>query len=188
MFLALFLTPWVVMYALSTLGMHHREFFTGSLQRIEPEFETIHEIPYSPTFGDSADAEEAGQEILQHLGLEGAHSVRGKPGDDRITVTRHRAIGTYRITYTADPGTLKVERQGFGLAYFLEMLHRRRSYEQPYWANTMWAVLVDCVIVAIVLWAITGLWMWLEMKRTRRLGSLCLFVGVGGFVLFLATL
>jgi hypothetical protein len=61
------------------------------------------------------------------------------------------------------------------------MLHRRRGFSEDYLANDLWAFIVDSVIVAIVLWAVTGLWMWLEMSRTRKLGSICL---MGGSALF----
>lgn len=50
MFLALFLTPWVVMYALSTIVMHHRVHLTGHKERIEPDFELIETESASGSF------------------------------------------------------------------------------------------------------------------------------------------
>jgi hypothetical protein len=81
-----------------------------------------------------------------------------------------------------------VERQRFGAAYVLEMLHRRRGFQQPFWANDLWGLIVDGVILSILLWAATGLWMWWEMVRTRRLGALFLGAGVAFFLLFLLLL
>ena len=71
-----------------------------------------------------------------------------------------------------------VKRQYFHVADFLRWLHKRRGYEGPYLADIGWAVSVDMVIVSILAWGITGLWMWYKMKPTRRWGTLCLAVGV----------
>lgn len=187
LFLALFLAPWILMYAASTLAMHHRALFTGAHQRINPPYEVIKKEAYTPSFKNDADPQTAARMILHDLDLEGAFSARGN-SEGVLTIQRDRPIGSYRITYEANPGTLRVERQRFGLSYFLEMMHRRRGYQQPFWANNLWAVIVDGVIVSILLWAATGLWMWWELLRTRRLGALCLGAGVALFLFFLLTL
>ena len=41
---------------------------------------------------------------------------------------------------------------------------------------------IDLVIVAMVFWVLSGLWMWWEMKMTRLFGALA---AVGGLALFL---
>jgi hypothetical protein len=98
-----------------------------------------------------------------------------------LTILRDRPMGAYRVTWDAKTKQLRVERQRFGLAFFLEMLHRRSGFRHNYLANTLWCLSVDAVIVAIVLWAATGIWMWAGLPRTRMLGGLCL---VGGSSLF----
>jgi hypothetical protein len=188
MFLALFLTPWILMYALSTITMHHRVLFTGEHQRVDPGYETIREEAYRPAFAGDTDRQVAARRILEDLDLVGAFSVRGSLDQGTLTIQRDRPIGSYRITYEANPGTVRVERQRFGAAYVLEMLHRRRGFQQPFWANDLWGLIVDGVILSILLWAATGLWMWWEMVRTRRLGALFLGAGVAFFLLFLLLL
>jgi hypothetical protein len=125
---------------------------------------------------------------LRDLDLEGAFGVQGNLEEGRMTITRFRPIGSYRITYEGNPGMLRVERQRFAMAYYLEMLHRRRGFQQPYVTNDLWAIFVDVVILAIILWAFTGVWMWWEMSKTRRLGAICLSAGVALFLVFLLTL
>jgi hypothetical protein len=189
MFLALFLTPWVVMYALSTIVMHHRVLLTGHKERIEPAFEAVEtRNDYRPEIGQDASLEDVALSILQDVGLEGAFSVRGNLESGRLTVLRNRPVGSQRIVYDPSADTLRIEKQQFGWAYFLEMLHRRRGYADNYLANTIWAVLVDIVVVAIVLWAVTGLWMWLEMSRTRWLGCAFLASGLIIFCLLMSLL
>jgi uncharacterized iron-regulated membrane protein len=49
-------------------------------------------------------------------------------------------------------------------------------------------VSVDLVIVAMVFWVLSGLWLWWEMKVTRGFGMLSLAGGIGLFVFYLAIL
>jgi hypothetical protein len=179
--LGMFLTPWVVMYALSTMVMQHRELVYGQKQRINPEFKVVREEPYQASFKTGDDREAVALQILKDLDLEGAHSVRGNLEQGKLEINRNRAIGSYRITWEAGSDTVKVEQQEFGLAFFLEILHRRSKFNQPYWMNDAWAVIVDLFIVAVLGWAFTGLWMWWGMKSTRKLGGV---VMAGGILLF----
>jgi hypothetical protein len=45
------------------------------------------------------------------------------------------------------------------------------------------AVSVDAVIAAMVVWALSGLWMWWEMRATRFWGTAAALSGVLLFVL-----
>jgi hypothetical protein len=54
-----------------------------------------------------------------------------------------------------------------------------------YGIDTGWAVSVDLVIVAMMFWVLSGLWMWWEMKVTRRLGALAALGGAGLFAFYL---
>ena len=188
LFLALFLTPWVLIYAISTFAMHHRSWFTGEERRVDPGYELIREDTYTASFATDDDRQDIARRILTDLDLEGAFFVRGNLEDGALTITRDRPIGSYRITYEAEPGTIRVERQRFAMVYFLEMMHRRRGFQQPFIANDIYAVIVDGVIVAILLWAATGLWMWWEMIRTRKPGAWSLAAGIAFFLLFLLIL
>ena len=71
---------------------------------------------------------------------------------------------------------------------FLERFHRRRGYATGYALDTAWAVTVDLVIVTMVFWVLSGLWMWWEMKVTRPLGLMALLGGASLFTLYLLLL
>lgn len=185
---ALFLTPWITMYALSTLVMHHRELFTGHERRVAPEFDVVGEGSYDLAETEGESPEAVAVQILSDLGISGAHSIRGNPDSGTLTILRDRPIGAYRVTFDRRTDQLKVEKQRFGTAFFLEMLHRRRGFGDNYLTNTLWALSVNAVIVAILLWAVTGIWMWLGMSKTRKLGSIFLVVGSMLFCLLLIVL
>jgi hypothetical protein len=93
-----------------------------------------------------------------------------------------------RLTY--DPATrrLVVERQAANTRAFLERMHRRRGFQHPYGLEDTWAFSVDFFIAAMLFWALSGLWLWWEMKVTRKLGAATLLAGVLLFSFFLRTL
>src|SRR5215813_5233835 len=77
MFTGLFLAPWMVMYALSTLVMTHREYVDSFYSSKSPAMVTERELDYSRSFPTNSTREQIGQQILLDLGLDGAHSVGG---------------------------------------------------------------------------------------------------------------
>src|SRR5262245_26413095 len=77
MFSALFLAPWMLMYALSTLVMTHREFVASFYPSKNPALLTERELDYSRTFPTNTTREEIAVQILRDLGMDGPHSVSG---------------------------------------------------------------------------------------------------------------
>ena len=59
MFTGLFLAPWMLMYALSTLVMAHREFVGSFYSSKNPAMITERELDYSRSFHDVVDASPA---------------------------------------------------------------------------------------------------------------------------------
>ena len=185
LYLGLFLTPWLVMYALSTMAMNHRthlrEWSGKTMPAWQPESErAIGEAPAGLT--DKARA----AWVLEQLGMAGAHqinSVKTPPGT--MVITRQYAFNNRRVTYEPEAKRVKVERQGFQWNFWLEKMHRRRGYQHEAAADDLWAATVDLVIVAIGLWVATGFWMWWELKKTRRLGAVLALGGIALFAMFL---
>jgi hypothetical protein len=187
MYLALFLTPWVLMYSLSTMTMNHRESIKSYYDHSPAEWEIERRIPYDVTFSEDISRSMVAEQILQDLDLEGAHKVRGRL-DRSISIERHIPGAVRRITYTVASKELKIERQVFRTPAFLEQMHRRRGYGQKFMTDDLWAVCVDLFILSTVLWGASGLWMWWELKITRRWGAIFLGSGFALFGFFLMTI
>ena len=187
MYLALFLFPWLLMYAASTLVMNHRALFAARYGSGPVPFETERTIAYEAAFAENADLRTISRQILDSVGLDGAHNVSRRK-DGAIVINRNDLITPRRITFTPDTRTVLVEHQERRPNAFLERFHRRRGYATGYRLDTLWAVTVDAVIVAMVFWALSGLWMWWEMKVTRALGALAFLGGIGLFTLYLVLL
>ena len=181
MYLALFLAPWMVGYALSTMAMQHR------LPR-PTRFVIESRQDYANVFEPGTPAREIAQQILSDLHLDGAFGVQGPSADGRITINRQSMLSPRRITFTPRDRRLVVERMELETSGFLNRFHRRRGYQQPYAADVAMAVSVDAVIVAMVFWALSGLWMWWEMRATRLWGLACVVTGIGIFTIFVLTI
>jgi hypothetical protein len=187
MYLALFLFPWVLMYALSTLAMNHRAFFTARYGPGAPPYETERTIRYDGAFTENAALRDVSRTILASLDLDGAHGVTRRK-DGAIVITRNDLMTPRRVTYVPADRTLLVERMQHRTNAFLERFHRRRGYATGYSLDTLWAVSVDLFIAATLFWTLSGLWMWWEMKVTRRFGLAAMLGGAALFAAFLFTI
>ena len=187
MYLALFLVPWVLMYAFSTMAMNHRHFFQDWYHTKQPAWELEREMPYPTVFPENAERWMVAEQILSDLSMDGSYGVANARGrmDDQITITRNDAIAPQRIIFNAIDKTLKIERQEFRTNAFLERMHRRRGYNHNVFTDDIWAVTVDLFILATVIWTASGLWMWWELKVTRKWGAVCVASGIAVFAFFL---
>ena len=177
MYLALFLTPWIFTYAVSTIAMNHR------MPR-PTVFITERDEEYTNTFEPGTPAREIAQQILADLDLDGAFGVQGPTPDGRLIINRQDMLAPTRVTFTPANRRLLVERMELETSGFLNRFHRRRGFQQPYAADIAMAISVDAVIVALVFWALSGLWMWWEMRATRLWGAACAVTGAALFIFF----
>src|SRR5262245_16121259 len=186
MFTALFLGPWMLMYALSTLVMTHSDFVFSFYPSKSPALVTERELDYTRSFPTNLAREEIGLQILQDLGLDGTHSVSGGRNGKPLVINRQHSLVTRRVTF--DPAVQKVviQREEFRAPTFLERMHRRRGYNHPYALEDTWGLSVDAAVVIMVFWSLSGIWLWWEIKSTRSWGALALATGLGLFALFAA--
>jgi len=186
MFTALFLSPWMLMYALSTLVMTHREYVLSFYPSKSPAMVTERELDYTRSFPTNMTLEEIGLQVLQDLGLDGTHSVSGGRNGRPLVINRQNALSTRRVTLDATAQKVLIQREEFRAATFLDRLHRRRGYNHPYALEDTWGFSVDVAVVIMVFWSLSGVWLWWEIKAVRLWGSLALGAGLGLFAIFAA--
>ena len=168
MYLGLFLFPWMLMYALSTAAMNHRAFFVERYGSGPPAYEKDREFFYDDAVPeDASELRTISRRILDAAGLNGAHGVTRRK-DGVIVITRNDLVRPRRLTYTPSTRVVLVEKMPHRSNAFLERFHRRRGYATGYTLDTIWAVSVDLVIGAMVIWAFSGLWMWWQMQGDTR--------------------
>ena len=185
MYLALFLAPWVLIYALSTMAMNHREYFRHLYGGNPVAWETESERAYTGSFPADARPRDMAAQILNDLEMGGTYNANLQAGGERLVILRNDPLAPRRITLNKADNKLTIERQLFRSSVFLERMHRRRGFQfDSAWEDT-WALSVDVVIIAMVFWALSGLWMWWEMKATRFWGAVSAVGGLGLFLFFL---
>ena len=72
-------------------------------------------------------------------------------------------------------------------AVFLKRIHRLRGFPGGV-SKDLWGIAVELFCLAVLFWVLSGLWMWWEMRATRRLGLAALLFGLLTFALFLVVL
>ncbi len=187
LYLALFLTPWILMYAASTFVMNHRVWFQKLYGGPPPTLALERELAYDGVFPDRAGARQIGAQILASLNLEGAFNANQRPRDGAVIINRIDPMAPRRLTYYPATKKITIEHLPFETRAYLERMHRRRGYQYGGLENA-WAFSVDLFIVAVVFWVLSGVWMWWELKTTRRWGALAIAGGIAMFGVFLVTI
>ena len=186
MYLGLFLAPWMVMYALSTVCMNHREFVHSLYPTQASGMVTERELEFSEAFPAGTTPQQMGRQILKDLKLEGAHRVSGGKDGEPLVIDRQQTLGPRRLAWDPNRRILRIQREEFRMSTFLERMHRRRGYQQPYASDDIWAFSVDLAIAAMIFWSLSGLWLCWELRPTRFWGTICGSLGLALFVAFLA--
>lgn len=188
LYLALFVTPWMIVYALSGLVLNHGETVRGWYGGKFPDFEKVEERPYTAAFSADATPRQIAAQVLADLGLEGTFNVPANANATRLVINRNGALTAHRITYFRTENRVLVERQRLVAPLVVNRAHFRHGYEQPYLAAKLWGAAVDLAVIGMLGWILTGVLMWWEIKPARVWGAACAFAGFGVFGLLLATL
>ncbi len=174
----LFLTPWMLIYATSAFLMNHSPWINRLAGVKPPVWKVVRTLDYAPNRTLPDDPEELARTILVHLDLDGAHRIQGKPNPQRLVILRLCGRGHYRITWLRQQGKLVVEQQQpFSWVRLVNFLHFKHGYNQHYAAHVAWAVVVDAVVLSIVFWSVSGIYLWARWPRRRRLGGVCVIAG-----------
>lgn len=94
----------------------------------------------------------------------------------------------WRIEYSPLSGDISSERlderpSAPTIRSFLTRLHTQHVYPGQVSARWLWAILVDLMGAAMMFWGFTGLLMWWQIKKLRRVGGAVILGGVGSIAL-----
>jgi len=182
LYLGMFLLPWFLMYGISSAPFSHPNWF-----RQQARWTALADRPYDLEAPPGSDLRKIGARILEDLGIPGAFGAN-RPNDRQINVYRFDFVRHTRVTYHLDQKRLVAEDRDFRWPSFLTGLHARGGFDQDSALNDAWAVVVDIVCVAMMLWIATGVYMWWQIPTARGWGWLAVGGGVASFVGFLLAL
>lgn len=88
-----------------------------------------------------------------------------------------------RVQFDTQNGRLQVEAADrasptMDPKLFSQRLHMARGYSPTWGVRTLWAVSVDAMFLSMVFWGCSGILMWWQIKRTRRVGAVVLLASL----------
>lgn len=181
LYTGLFLLPWVIMFGVSTIPINH--------QSPEPvEWTRIGEHRFdAPVPSPEENLRPLGRQMMTAAGIEGGYWVY-RLNPQHIQVGHPDFLAPIRLSYLTRDKRLVVERRPFSLRPFLSGMHTRGGYDLDGFWDSVWAVFVDVLCVGLILWIVSGLYMWWGLPSARRWGWIALGAGCVCFTVIIATL
>jgi hypothetical protein len=86
---------------------------------------------------------------------------------------------TYNLGSGRVDGRLAEASPGLGFNELLTRLHKTHHYPLSVGATWFWALFADLTAGMLMVWAVTGLFMWWQMKPTRVIGVVAVSIALG---------
>lgn len=121
------------------------------------------------------------------------HGVHGQQTRERSTqngelIREFNSPEThFTITLAADQQSATIETMHRNKAGVITGFHRTRGYEGP-WTYLIYAFMLDVTAISLIIFALTGILLWLNVLKDKRWGWLTLGLGlayVGGMIGYL---
>ena len=174
--------PWFLVYGVSSLGFSHPAWFNR-----EPQWQVLSERDYK--FGPiapDADLRMIAGKIQRDSGLEGYFGLYRSP-ENVFHLYRPGFITATEIVYDPGKERLVVQETPFRVMGVLQRLHTRGGFEGSALSKA-WGVIVDLVQIMMMIWIMSGLYMWWSLRHLRVWGLLALGAGVASFTFFMMAL
>lgn len=120
------------------------------------------------------------QPLHPKLGIETSGPLRPHPKihpELRFVARDHKGT-TWNVVYNLSTqeidGRKSSEARHAPFVELLESLHTQHHYPASFGPTFFWALFADLTALTLVFWAMSGLFMWWQMKKFRLLGSLFL--------------
>ena len=191
LYVGLFASPYVIVFALSTILLNHNWNFIGGE---EEEWEARVELE------EGLDPRAQGAHILAQLGLQGeggqarempAAQARLFPGQEVLMVSANKPGENTRIEVDPETGAARIKRTTSGAMRAMIEMHMRPGPHSPrslaQWIfSKIWFVLTDVVVYLLLFLSISGIYLWFVLKAERTIGWIMTVVGVGSFAFLMA--
>lgn len=190
LYLGLVLLPWFLMYGVSAIPFAHHDFFQRRDAALgQPLWRVRFERPFAePPPKEPGELREFGRRLLAETGVEAPNFGIYSPNADTVQVHAFSFLRATRIVYAVKQRKVTVEDRRFRFDQFLTGMHARGGFEQDGFLPDAWGGIVDLVCLAMILWVLTGYYMWWGLTRVRWWGAIVLLIGAGAFALFTVAL
>lgn len=184
LFLGLILVTFVLMYFVTAvIFMHHKWFDNHPPKRTVD----VYELTYS------GDVQSYSIYLQNKFNLSGKRvEIRWPGGQDfvrqfpngRLRCVYVRPGWQYEAVVSPERDKVTITTQEAGFKQTLLMMHRLAGYGGG-WLYSVWALIVDLVSLSMIVFSITGIYMWYKLTKKHLLGWLIL---AGNYGLAVATI
>ena len=183
LYLGLLLILFFVKYGVSGFIFSHGIVF-NEYYKDKPQWVERFDKPYDLEIPENPDMREIGRRILDDHGFKGSYGAWWN-GNQRIAVNTFSFLRTTRFLYYIEDKRIVAEDKIFRWDHFLTKFHWIGGYQQERLLHDGWAFMIDLVCFSMVIWVLSGIYMWWQNKPTRLWGSVALS---GGFLTFIIIL
>jgi len=180
LFTGMSLLIFVVMYFVTGYVMIHRDWFGNPDPASAVRTETL-----EYTGDETLDAWAV---YLQNTyGLTGQIESRRRFRDGRMEIVYLRPGTVYRAEVSADRKTVRITENKGSWQRTMILFHRLHGYHGT-WLYILWAVMFDLASISLIVFALTGIYMWYKLTVRRLAGWIMLGLSysfTGGYILYL---
>jgi hypothetical protein len=186
LYLGLSLLPWFFVYGISSIPFAHNEFFQElDKKKGLPLWTVRFERPLDvPVPEKEEDLRAFGGALLKEVGIEASSFGAYRQSPKQLNIYSYSFWKSTQLKYFIDQKKLSVEDHRFRWDQFLTGMHARGGFEQDGFLQDSWAVVVDIVCLAMLVWIASGIYMWWGLPGHRGWGWLALLSGAGSFAWF----
>ena len=192
LYLTLICLPWFVMYGITAIAFNHADWFDApdDLYNLSgPNWTKDQSWPCSIDVPDQGDVlREVAAQMLDVAGIQADAYGAFRSGRQQISAYVTEFWNTRRLAYDIDKQEMSLYTRKPVTSTTMTLMHARAGYRHDSVPNDVWAVMVDTVVVGILLWVASGLYMWWQQRNLRKVGGISLAAGVITFVTFLISL
>ncbi len=125
-----------------------------------------------------ANEQELAYWLKEELEITGKLDWIDKKKDGKMTIEFQNPREAHIIQLEADRRTVTYERRSHSIYDTLSVLHRTHKYGKEIWYN-IYLVLMDVASLSLLVFAITGIYLWLKVIKQKWLGWVMLLAGFG---------
>ncbi len=187
LYVGLFASPYVIVFALSTILLNHNWNFVGNAE--------VEEWEAQVELAEGLEPREQGFHIVEQLGLQGEVGLARKmpaaraqlyPGQEVVQVGVGKPGQNTRIEVDPATGQARIKQTTSGAMRAIIEMHMRPGPHVPRsfmnWIfSKIWAALSDTVVYLLLFLSISGIYLWFVLKAERKIGWIMTVAGLGSF-------
>jgi len=184
--LGLFTSPFLLLFAVSTLLFNH------TWKPWESRAEVEDATPQAVEISEEIDGVEQAQAIMRQVGVSGEIRNIFHP-ENRLVIRVMKPAENTTITVDLATSMAEINRNTTGFWEKLFYLHKspgpHNAKIRGNWVFTrVWTGLIDTAVCAILLISISGIYLWAVIKAERKTGLILLGAGCLSFVVMVSAI